>query len=41
MTQPPLNDLLCGQVDEFSLNALVDLAGPAGLSVRIEIDDAA
>lgn len=41
VTQPRLNDLLRGRVDKFSLDALVNLAGPAGFSVRIEIDDAA
>jgi predicted XRE-type DNA-binding protein len=41
VTQPRLNDLLRGRVEKFSLDALVNLAGPAGLTVRIEIDDAA
>ncbi|MFL9827462.1 helix-turn-helix domain-containing protein [Rhodoplanes sp. SY1] len=41
LTQPRLNDLLRGRVEKFSLDALVNLAVPAGLSVRIEIDAAA
>ncbi len=41
MTQPRLNDLMRGRLDKFSLDALVNLAQPAGLSVRIEIGDAA
>jgi predicted XRE-type DNA-binding protein len=41
VTQPRLNDLLRGRVDKFSLDALVNLAGPAGLTVRLEIGAAA
>ncbi len=41
VTQPRLNDLMRGRLDKFSLDALVNLAQPAGLSVRIEIGDAA
>lgn len=37
LTQPRLNDLLRGRIDKFSLDALVDLAGRAGLTVRVEI----
>lgn len=40
ITQPRLNDLLRGRVANFSLDALVDLAGKAGLSVRLDIADA-
>jgi predicted XRE-type DNA-binding protein len=36
MTQPRLNDLLRGQIDKFSLDALVDIATHAGLSVRVK-----
>ena len=37
ITQPRLNDLLRGRIDNFSLDALVNLAAQAGLSVRVEI----
>ncbi len=37
ITQPRLNDLLRGRIDKFSFEALMSLAGKAGLSVRIEI----
>jgi predicted XRE-type DNA-binding protein len=37
VTQPRLNDLLRGKINKFSLDALVDLAGHAGLSVRVKI----
>lgn len=40
-TQPRLNDLLRGRITNFSLEALITLAGKAGLAVRIEIADAA
>jgi predicted XRE-type DNA-binding protein len=36
MTQPRLNDLLRGRIDKFSLDALVDIATRAGLSVRVK-----
>jgi predicted XRE-type DNA-binding protein len=41
VTQPRLNDLLRGRIDKFSLDALVALAGPAGLTVHLEIEKAA
>ena len=41
VTQPRLNDLLRGRIDKFSLDALINLAGPAGLAVRLEIGEAA
>jgi predicted XRE-type DNA-binding protein len=41
ITQPRMNDLLKGRVGNFSLDALVALAGQAGLSVRLDIADAA
>jgi predicted XRE-type DNA-binding protein len=41
ITRPRLNDLLCGKLDKFSLDALVNLAASAGLSLRISIADAA
>jgi predicted XRE-type DNA-binding protein len=37
VTQPRLNDLLRGRIQKFSLDALVDLAAKAGLSVRLDI----
>ncbi len=37
VTQPRLNDLLKGRIDKFSLDALVVLAGSAGLSVELTI----
>jgi predicted XRE-type DNA-binding protein len=37
VTQPRLNDLLRGRINKFSLDALVDLAGRTGHSVRMKI----
>jgi predicted XRE-type DNA-binding protein len=41
VTQPRLNDLMRGRLDKFSLDALIDFATPAGLTVHLEIGDAA
>jgi predicted XRE-type DNA-binding protein len=41
ITQPRVNDLLRGRINNFSLDSLVDLARQAGLSVRIDIGNAA
>jgi predicted XRE-type DNA-binding protein len=41
VTQPRLNDLLRGRIGKFSLDALILLAGRAGLEVRMEIVRAA
>ena len=41
ITQPRLNDLLRGRIQKFSLDALVELATSAGLSVRLKIAKAA
>lgn len=41
LTQPRLNDLMRGRIDKFSLDALVNLAGPAGLAVQLKIRSAA
>jgi predicted XRE-type DNA-binding protein len=41
LTQPRLNDLMRGRIDKFSLDALINLAGAAGLAVRLQIKDAA
>ena len=38
LTQPRMNDLLRGRINKFSLDALMNLAGRAGLTVRVEID---
>ena len=38
LTQPRLDDLLKGRVGKFSLDALINIAGKAGLAVRLEID---
>lgn len=37
ITQPRLNDLVRGRIDKFSLDALMNLAGRAGLSVRVKV----
>lgn len=41
VSQPRLNDLLRGKIANFSLDALVDLANRAGLSVSMKIARAA
>ncbi|MGR3469051.1 MAG: helix-turn-helix domain-containing protein [Shimia sp.] len=41
VTQPRLNDLLRGKIAKFSLNALVDLAARAGLTVKLDVEKAA
>jgi predicted XRE-type DNA-binding protein len=41
LTQPRLNDLLKGRIDNFSVDALVNIAKAAGLKVEIRIADAA
>jgi predicted XRE-type DNA-binding protein len=41
LTQPRLNDLMRGRLDKFSLDALINLAETAGLSVRLQIRQAA
>ena len=41
ITQPRLNDLLRGQINKFSIDALVALAAKAGLVVRLDIAAAA
>jgi predicted XRE-type DNA-binding protein len=37
ITQPRLNDLVRGRLDKFSLDALMNLAVRAGLSVRVKV----
>ena len=41
VSQPRLNDLLRGRIANFSLDTLINLAGQAGLVVRLDIDRAA
>ena len=41
LTQPRLNDLIRGRIDKFSLDALINLARPAGLAVQLKIRSAA
>lgn len=41
ITQPRLNDLLRGRITNFSLDTLVKLAGVAGLTVRLDVAQAA
>ena len=41
ITQPRLNDLLRGRIANFSLDMLINLAGQAGLKVRLDIAKAA
>jgi predicted XRE-type DNA-binding protein len=41
LTQPRLNDLMRGRIDKFSLDALINLAEPAGLAVQLKIRNAA
>lgn len=41
ITQPRLNDLLRGRIANFSLDALINLATQSGLTVRLEIAEAA
>lgn len=41
ITRPRLNDLLRGKLAKFSLDALVNLTAPAGLSLEIRVADAA
>ena len=37
LTQPRMNDLMRGRINKFSLDALINLAARAGLSIRVEI----
>ena len=41
ITQPRLNDLLRGRITNFSLDTLINLASQAGLTVRLDIAEAA
>jgi predicted XRE-type DNA-binding protein len=37
LTQPRMNDLLRGRINKFSLDALLDIATRAGLTVRVDV----
>jgi predicted XRE-type DNA-binding protein len=41
VTQPRLNDLLRGKIDKFSLDALVNMLGHAGMRVELKVKKAA
>lgn len=41
ITRPRINDLLGGKISKFSLDALVNLASQAGLTVEIRTSQAA
>jgi predicted XRE-type DNA-binding protein len=41
LTQPRLNDLLRGRINKFSLDALMNVAAKAGLSVEVKVEKAA
>lgn len=41
LTRPRLNDLLRGKLSKFSLDALVNIATAAHLSIEIQVKDAA
>ncbi|WP_027145958.1 XRE family transcriptional regulator [Mesorhizobium sp. Cs1299R1N3] len=41
ITQPRLSDLLRGRITNFSLDTLINLAALAGLTVRLDIVEAA
>jgi predicted XRE-type DNA-binding protein len=38
LTQPRLNDLLRGRIEKFSIDALLNHASLAGISVRLEVE---
>ncbi len=40
ITQPRLNDLLRGKIDKFSLDALVNMLGHAGMRVELRVKKA-
>jgi predicted XRE-type DNA-binding protein len=41
ITQPRLSDLFCHRIERFSLDALVNLAAKAGLSIQMKVKRAA
>jgi predicted XRE-type DNA-binding protein len=38
VTQPRINDLLCGRVSRFSLDSLVNIAAALGCRVHVEFE---
>ena len=38
VTQPRINDLLCGRISRFSLDALVNIAAALGFLVHVELE---
>ena len=41
ITQPRLNDVMRGRIDKFSLDALVNMLGNAGMRVELRVKKAA
>jgi predicted XRE-type DNA-binding protein len=41
VTQPRLNDLVKGKIEKFSLDALVNMLGRAGMRVELSVKKAA
>ena len=41
VTQPRISDLMCGKIDLFSLDTLVNMATAAGLHIELRVLDAA
>ena len=38
ITQPRLNELIKGRINNFSLDALVNIAATAGLAIRLQVE---
>ncbi|MFM9967013.1 MAG: helix-turn-helix domain-containing protein [Burkholderiales bacterium] len=41
ITQPRLNDVMRGRIDKFSLDALVNMLGNAGMRIELRVKKAA
>jgi predicted XRE-type DNA-binding protein len=41
VTQPPVSDLMCGEIELFSLDALVNMAKAAGLHIEMWVLESA
>jgi predicted XRE-type DNA-binding protein len=41
VTQPRVSDLMCGKINLFALDALVNMATAAGLSIEMHVVEAA
>jgi predicted XRE-type DNA-binding protein len=39
LTRPRISDLMCGKLEKFSLDALVNIAAAAGFKLHIEIEE--